>query len=78
MVNYDKRFSIAHFDRFHGEYASAFYTMMKNADPSYIKNIHDVYFGKYFYYEYEFVNEGYQTFASIVNETELEELLEEE
>lgn len=53
MVNYDKRFSIAHFDRFHGEYASAFYTMMKNADPSYIKNIHDVYFGKYFYYEYE-------------------------
>lgn len=32
----------------------------------------------YFYYEYEFVNEGYQTFASIVNEMELEELLEEE
>lgn len=32
----------------------------------------------YFYYEYNFVNEGYQTFASIVNETELEKLLEEE
>jgi len=32
----------------------------------------------YFYYEYQFVNESYQTFASIVNETELEELLEEE
>lgn len=52
MVSYDKRFSIAHFDRFHGDYASAFYVMMKNADPSYIKSIHDVYFGKYFYYEY--------------------------
>jgi hypothetical protein len=52
MVNYDKRFSIAHFDRFHGEYASAFYTMMKNADASYIKSIHDIYFGKYFYYDY--------------------------
>ena len=25
---------------------------MKNADPRYIANIHDVYFGKYFYYEY--------------------------
>jgi hypothetical protein len=32
----------------------------------------------YFYYEYGFVNEGYQTFASIVNETDLEKLLEEE
>lgn len=53
MVSYEKRFSIAHFDRFHGEYASAFYTMLKNADASYIKNIHDIYFGKYFYYEYK-------------------------
>ncbi len=52
MVSYDKRFSIAHFDKFHGEYASAFYKMMKNADASYIKSIHDVYFGKFFYYEY--------------------------
>lgn len=52
MVSYDNRFSIAHFDRFHGEYVSAFYTMMKNADPSFLRNIHDVYFGKYFYYEY--------------------------
>lgn len=32
----------------------------------------------YFYYEYSFVNEGYQTFASIVNESELEELLAED
>lgn len=32
----------------------------------------------YFYYEYDFINEGYQTFASIVNEMELEELIKEE
>lgn len=31
----------------------------------------------YFYYEYNFVKEGYQTFASVVNETELEKLLED-
>jgi len=32
----------------------------------------------YFYYEYNFVKEGYHSFASIVNESELEELLAEE
>lgn len=32
----------------------------------------------YFYYEYNFVKEGYQIFASVVNENELEKLLEEE
>jgi hypothetical protein len=51
-MNFNKRFSIAHYDRFHGEYASTYYTMMKNADPAYIANIHDIYFGKYFYYTY--------------------------
>jgi hypothetical protein len=26
---------------------------MKNADPAYLANIHDVYFGKFFYYEWQ-------------------------
>lgn len=51
-MDFNKRFSIAHYDRFHGEHAGVFYEMMKNADPKYIANIHDVYFGKFFYYEY--------------------------
>ena len=32
----------------------------------------------YFYYNYNFINEGYETFAAILTETELEEFLEEE
>lgn len=32
----------------------------------------------YFYYEYNFVKEGYNSFASIVNQTELDELLAED
>jgi hypothetical protein len=32
----------------------------------------------YFYYVYNFVKEGYHSFASIVNQSELEELLAEE
>jgi hypothetical protein len=32
----------------------------------------------YFYYNYNFIKEGYETFAVILTETELEELLEEE
>lgn len=51
-MDFKKRFSIAHYDRFHGEHAGVFYETMKNADPKYIANIHDVYFGKFFYYEY--------------------------
>lgn len=52
MSKYTKRFSIAHFDMFHGEHESFYYNIMKNADPSFLNNIHDVYFGKYFYYHY--------------------------
>ena len=52
-MNFNNRFSVAHFDRFHGEHASTFYTIMKNADPRYLANIHDIYFGKFFYYEYK-------------------------
>jgi hypothetical protein len=51
-MNFNKRFSVAHYDQFHGEYADMYYIMMKNADPAYIANIHDIYFGKYFYYTY--------------------------
>lgn len=51
-MNTHKRFSIAHYDRFHNEYASAYYTLIKNADPSFRDSIHDIYFGKYYYYEY--------------------------
>ena len=51
-MNFNKRFSVAHFDRFGDDHAATFYTLMKNADPRYLANIHDVYFGKYFYYEY--------------------------
>lgn len=51
-MNFNKRFSVAHFDRLHGDQAATFYTLMKNADPRYIANIHDIYFGKFFYYTY--------------------------
>lgn len=52
-MNFNKRFSVAHFDQFHDSYASMFYTIMKNADPRYVANIHDIYFGKYFHYTYK-------------------------
>ena len=51
MSNLTRRFSIAHYDRFHDDYSSAYYNMFKNADPDFLNNIHDIYFGKYFYYE---------------------------
>ena len=51
-MDFNKRFSIAHYDRFHGEFAHVYYETLKNADPAYLANLHDVYFGKYFYYEY--------------------------
>lgn len=51
-MNFNKRFSIAHYDRFRNEHAKTFYTIMKNADPLYLANIHDIYFGKFFEYEY--------------------------
>jgi hypothetical protein len=50
MIKFSKRFSIAHYDRFHNESESIYYTMFKNADPAFLDNIHDIYFGKYFYY----------------------------
>jgi hypothetical protein len=52
-MNLKKRFSIAHYDRFHSAYASVYYEMMKNADLAHLENIHDIYFGKYFNYEYK-------------------------
>lgn len=51
-MNCYKRFSIAHYDKFHGEFAHAYYSLIKNADQSFRDNIHDIYFGKYFYYEF--------------------------
>ena len=51
-MNTVRRFSIAHYDKFHGEYAHTYYTILKNADQAFRDNIHDVYFGKYFYYTY--------------------------
>jgi hypothetical protein len=51
-MNFTRRFSFGHYDRFHGAYASMFYQMMRNASPEFLNNIHDIYFGKYFYYEY--------------------------
>lgn len=51
-MKFARRFSVAHYDRFHGEQASSFYQMMKNADPAYLASIHDIYFGKFFYYTF--------------------------
>jgi len=51
-MKYSKVFSIAHYDRFHGEYADVYYNIIKNSEPSFRDNIHDIYFGKYYYYEY--------------------------
>lgn len=51
-MNFKKRFSVAHYDRYYGEFSSVFYQTMKNADPDYLESLHDVYFGKYFYYEW--------------------------
>lgn len=53
MNKFSKRFSIAHFDRFDGEYTDFYYKIMKSASPEFLDNIHDVYFGKYFEYEYK-------------------------
>jgi hypothetical protein len=52
MTQFSKRFSIAHYDRFHDEFESTYYTIFKNADPAFLDNIHDIYFGKYFYYTF--------------------------
>lgn len=52
-MNFKKRFSIAHYDQFHGEFSSTYYEIMKNADPAYLESLHDIYFGKYFYYEWQ-------------------------
>ena len=51
-MDFNKRFSVAHYDKFHGEHAGVYYTLIKNADQAYRDNIHDIYFGKYFEYEY--------------------------
>jgi len=51
-MNTFRRFSIAHYDKFHGDYANTYYTILKNAEQTFRDNIHDVYFGKYFYYTY--------------------------
>lgn len=56
MLSLSKRFSIANYDRFEGEYTSVFYNMIKNADKEFIDNIHDIYFGKFFYYTYNDIN----------------------
>ena len=51
-MDFNKRFSIAHYDKFHGEHAGVYYEIIKNADQKFRDNIHDIYFGKYFEYEY--------------------------
>lgn len=51
-MNFKKRFSIAHYDRFHNEYNDLYYNIIKNADPAYRESIHDIYFGKFFNYVY--------------------------
>jgi len=51
-MNFNKRFSIAHYDRFQGEHVGVFYQTIKNASQTFRDNIHDIYFGKYFNYEF--------------------------
>jgi hypothetical protein len=51
-MNFDKRFSVAHYDQFHGDFAPIYYNLIKNADPRFRNNLHDIYFGRYFEYEY--------------------------
>ncbi len=51
-MDFNNRFSVAHWDRFPVGHEHVFYDTMKNADPRYLANIHDVYFGKYFNYVY--------------------------
>lgn len=53
MNKFHKRFSVAHYDRFRDDFTPAYYQMFKNAEPAFIDNIHDIYFGKYFYYVYD-------------------------
>lgn len=52
MSKFTKRFSVGHYDRFDGAFKDVFYTIYKNAPKEYLNNIHDIYFGKYFRYEY--------------------------
>ena len=56
MPKYLKRFSTAHWDRLTEEHSDAFYLMYKNASPEFLSNIHDIYFGKYFYYNFNGVD----------------------
>ena len=49
---FNKKFSVAHYDQFTGFNSHMYYTAMKNADPAFLANLHDIYFGKYFYYTY--------------------------
>lgn len=53
MTIYSKRFSIAHYDRYTEKYSDFYYTMCKNASQEFLDNIHDIYFGKFFYYTYK-------------------------
>ena len=53
MTNLANRFSIAHYDRYPESHSSAYYEMFKNADKAFLDNLHDIYFGKYFYYTYK-------------------------
>jgi len=52
-MKFNNRFSVAHYDQFHGEYADTYYNLLKNADPQFVANLHDIYFGKYFYYNWK-------------------------
>lgn len=52
-MNFNKRFSIAHYDRFQREHTPVYYEIMKNANPKFLGNLHDIYFGKFFYYKYK-------------------------
>lgn len=55
-MDFKKRFSVAHYDRFREGHEETFYTIMSNADQDYIDNIHDIYFGKFFRYEFNGIN----------------------
>jgi len=53
MTKFQNKFSLAHYDRVRGGHEDATYQMIKNADPAFRTGIHDIYFGKYFHYEFQ-------------------------
>lgn len=53
------KFSVAHSEKNQEDYPHVFYELLKNTSPDTIKDIEDLYFGKFFRYNYDGVDKQY-------------------